>query len=126
MTIATYRITYHEDDLDLEYLLKIDRDQLADEDLRDVLGSTGSIQGEIDGAGGDLELAVANASRAAAIVEAYANAAALNPGKAAANALKRYDSWCADGLEFEFTEIELTIDSDGATVTKVTTEEPSQ
>jgi hypothetical protein len=126
MTIATYRITYHEDDLDLEYLLNLDRDQLADEDLRDVLGCVGSIQGEIDGAGGDLELAVANASRAAAIVEAYANAAALNPAKAAANALKRYDGWCADGLEFEFTEIELTIDSDGATVTKVASEEPSQ
>ena len=126
MSISTYRIEYDWDGLTLKYLLKLDRSSITDQDLIDILGNTcSSIDAAIAEAGGDAELAVANASKHLAIKVAFECAGTLGPLKAAANEMKRYDGWAGDDTEFEFLEIELDYDIDLATVTKLKAEEPT-
>jgi len=126
MTVSTYLIEHQSEDMTLKCRLRLDRAQLSDALLRDVLGCTGSIDSAIAEAGGDVELAVAQRAKTAAVYAAYCHGALLGAERGAASELKRADGWCADGLDFEFLEIDLDVDDRLTTLTKEATEEPAQ
>lgn len=126
MTISTYLIEHQSDDLTMKCRLTLDRAQVSDALLRDVLGCTGSIDSAIAEANGDTELAVAQRAKRAAAYAAYSCGGFLAAELAAAESIKREEGWCCDGIGFEFLEIDLDVDDRLTTLTKEATEEPAQ